>query len=102
MHIVRSISYYIILFILYHSTVHLNRHLSDAIQVCQRHASWEIAQGCCGGVHNVRPILIPRSGSFRTQSLEFLSADSVRISLKCNPTLGNNSWTANSWHENWV
>ena len=36
----------------------------------------------------VHPILIPMFGSFRTQPLEILSADSVCISLKCNSTPG--------------
>ena len=39
-------------------------------------------------VLGLHPIIIPRFGSFRTQPWEMLSADSVRISLKCNPTPG--------------
>ena len=38
----------------------------------------------------IHPIRILRFRSFRTQPLESLSADSVRISLKRNPTLGTN------------
>ena len=36
----------------------------------------------------LHPVCNPRFGSFRTQPLEILCADSVRISLKPNPTLG--------------
>ena len=42
---------------------------------------------CC---KEIQPARNPRFGSFRTQPLEILSADSVRISLKRNPTLGTN------------
>ena len=40
--------------------------------------------------YDIHPARNPRFGSFRTQPLEIISADSVSISLKPNPTLGTN------------
>ena len=57
---------------------------------------------------DIHPVRNPRFGSFRTQPLDILSADSdiyliaYQKKVPGQPNPWNKSWTANSCYANWV
>ena len=68
--------------------VHLCARRSDATRMRQARTARRLPNRRARAP--LHPIPITRFGSFRTQPLEILSTDSVRISWKRNPTLGRN------------
>ena len=84
---------YIYIYIYIHTYTYIYIHIYIYIYTCIVLVQTPPSSPCMlHMLHSVplHPVRNPRFGSFRTQPLETLSADSVRISLKPDPTLGTN------------